>query len=60
MRRFTTSVFAFGLLVPLAACSDAPDGPGEVKLDVVKKDDLAQRLAALKGKVVVMDVWGEF
>jgi hypothetical protein len=56
MRRVATTAFAFALLAPLAACSDPPD----VKLEIVKKDELAKRLAALKGKVVVMDVWGEF
>ena len=40
--------------------STGPTRPSEVTLTVVKWPDLDRAIAAQKGKVVVLDVWGEF
>ena len=60
MRRFAPSLLAFGMLLPFAACDDSQQADGEVKLHVVKRQELSKRLEAFRGKVVVLDVWGEF
>ena len=60
MRRVGPSLLAFGMLLPFAACEDTQQANGEVKLEVVKREELAKRLEAFRGKVVVLDVWGEF
>ena len=60
MRCLTSSLFAFGSLLALSACGDTQQTPGDVKLEVVKRQDLDKRLEAFRGKVVVLDVWGEF
>jgi hypothetical protein len=61
--RGSTLLFAFALLVPLCACSNAPSksaGRGEVTLALVKQNEYVKTLDSMRGKVVVVDVWGEF
>jgi hypothetical protein len=50
-----------GLLVPMGhAAPEAPADKGQVALRDVKYDDLGQLVRAQKGKVVVVDFWGEY
>jgi thiol-disulfide isomerase/thioredoxin len=51
---------AIGILAVLAIASADFDPPTEVKLQVVKHKDYLKAVEALKGKVVVVDIWGEF
>ena len=60
MRCLPSSLLALGSLLALSACEDTQQASGEVKLEVVKRQDLDKRLEAFRGKVVVLDVWGEF
>ena len=60
MRCLSSSLLAFGSLLALSACEDAQQASGDVKLEVVKREELAKRLEAFRGKIVVLDVWGEF
>jgi hypothetical protein len=66
-------VFGPVLVLTFAACAapqappkaetkseKAPDGEPAVALQVVKWPELEKAIAAHKGKVVVLDVWGEF
>jgi hypothetical protein len=56
------------LLVAVCACdhasttAPAPAGgeDSDVKLTIAKRKDLSGALEAARGKVVVVDVWGEF
>jgi hypothetical protein len=53
------------LLLALAAPSmpdgrAAPETGGKVSLQDVKYDDLGKLVRSLKGKVVVVDFWGEY
>ena len=69
MRRYG---WAFLAALALAACSSPPRGDPthadkpstaqitEVKLTTAKWPDLESAIAAHKGKVVVLDVWGTF
>jgi thiol-disulfide isomerase/thioredoxin len=52
----TLLLFSLGLVsAPLAA-----DAPPVVKLDAVSYADLTAELRGLKGKVILVDVWGTF
>ncbi len=51
------------LFVVGAGCAGDDKAPGksdEVKLERIKAGDIEKVVAANKGKVVVVDVWGEF
>ena len=48
------------VFLALSACEDAQQASGDVKLEVVKREELAKRLEAFRGKIVVLDVWGKF
>jgi hypothetical protein len=62
-------VLCAGSLLAMAGCSAQPQ-PGDketaappdvaVTLERVKHAQLKERLAALRGKIVVIDFWGEF
>jgi hypothetical protein len=56
MNRRITGLAFFGLLC-LAASASA--GEGQVKLKLVKYDELKTLLADKKGKVVVIDFWSD-
>lgn len=56
MRRFIIIAAAPGFLAPLAH----PKDPPEITLEVVKQKGYADTLQRLRGKVVVVDVWGDF
>ncbi len=56
MRRFIIIAAALGFLAPLAH----PKDPPEITLEVVKQKGYADTLQRLRGKVVVVDVWGDF
>jgi hypothetical protein len=65
--RFLLLVLAFlGAVVLLAGCEPppsqtAPTGDGAtVELEVVKLAVLNKAIAANRGKVVLVDIWGEF
>ena len=53
---------AFGCMVVYEKTNDVPPPPKqeEVTLQVVKQKGYLQTLEGLRGKVVVVDVWGEF
>ncbi len=59
-------VLGAGLVSLVASNSAAPvppstEGqPGEVKLNVIKYRDLCSAIRQLRGRVVVVDIWGEF
>ena len=46
-----------GLAAPPAA---APEGDGKVTVQDIKYDDLGKLIRANKGKVIVVDFWGEY
>jgi hypothetical protein len=64
MRHTTRVRLMMGLLALLGAAtllsprSRAADTP--VTMKAVKYDDLAKEIRNLKGKIVVVDVWGEY
>jgi hypothetical protein len=41
-------------------CADGPAPSGEVKVAVVKHKQVLEALGKQRGKIVVIDVWGEF
>jgi len=41
-------------------CADDPAPAGGVKLEVVKHKQVLEALGKQRGKIVVLDVWGEF
>ena len=43
-----------------STCVLAAEPKDEIKLEKIKAADVEQAIAAHKGKVVVLDVWGEF
>ncbi len=47
-------------MLPLLALALLPADSPAVRLDSVRYDDLAAEVKALKGKVVLVDVWGTF
>ncbi len=49
-------LFALTLIFAAPAIADSPS----VTLDPIAYDDLAKEIAGLKGKVVLVDVWGTF
>jgi hypothetical protein len=54
------SLFAAAVaLSPLLAPADEPS-PADVQLKTIKYDALKEAVRAQKGKVVVVDFWGEF
>jgi thiol-disulfide isomerase/thioredoxin len=54
MRRF------LALAIGLLPASLAAEPPADVRLDSVSYSELASELKGLKGKVVLVDVWGTF
>jgi hypothetical protein len=67
MPRTLAALLIPGLLLPVFACNQAGDGNGqtgeansEVKLNVVKHTEVVKALEAARGKVVLIDLWGEF
>ena len=48
------------LCAALVTAGGAGAKTGDVKLEVVKHKDFLKALAKQKGKVVLVDVWGEF
>ncbi len=40
--------------------SPGDDNPGEVRLEIVKLDPFLKTLKGHLGKVVLLDIWGEF
>ncbi|HKA07498.1 MAG TPA: TlpA disulfide reductase family protein [Gemmataceae bacterium] len=48
------------LIVGLIPASLAAEPPADVRLDSVSYSELASELKGLKGKVVLVDVWGTF
>jgi len=48
------------LCATLVTAGGAGRPTGEVKLEVVKHKDVLKAVAKHKGKVVLVDVWGEF
>jgi hypothetical protein len=53
-------MIAVGLLAALFAGAAAAQEKKEIKLDVVKYDVLRDAVAKERGKVVLVDFWGEF
>ena len=51
---------AMGLLAALFAGAAPAQEKKEIKLDVVKYDVLRDAVAKERGKVVLVDFWGEF
>jgi hypothetical protein len=52
---------ATALVCAALVTAGSPGGAGaKVKLEVVKHKDFLKALAKQKGKVVLVDVWGEF
>ena len=51
---------ATALLLQAGTAGQVPAKETEVKLEVVKKDDYLKTMKELVGKIVVVDVWGEF
>jgi hypothetical protein len=47
------------MLLAAAACDKVP-ARNDVKLEVVKQSGYLKVLEGLRGKVVVVDIWGEF
>jgi len=56
--RLGAGAVLLGLLTTAGSLSPAADP--KIDLRTVKYDDLAKEIRALKGKVVVVDIWGEF
>jgi thiol-disulfide isomerase/thioredoxin len=47
-------------MLPLIALALLPAEPPAVRLDSIRYDDLMAEVTALRGKVVLVDVWGSF
>lgn len=65
LRSTTFRRVLIGAALALAGCTQTdkpaePIAPSEIKLEVVKYDQLETAIKAHSGKVVVVDVWGEF
>jgi thiol-disulfide isomerase/thioredoxin len=59
MRRACLALSILGfLLMPLSGAGQQQ--AEEVKLEVIKGEELPKRLEKMRGKVVVLDVWAEF
>jgi len=59
MRRVSAAIVALSGLSLFAACDDS-QSTGDVTLQVIKRAELAKKLEALQGKIVVLDMWAEF
>jgi thiol-disulfide isomerase/thioredoxin len=60
MRRITRGFAALGLFALLTSSANAPAADPKIELRTVKYDDLIKEVRALKGKVVVVDIWADF
>ena len=53
-------VFLAACLTLPASRAVAPEGDGKVTVQDIKYDDLGKLIRANKGKVIVVDFWGEY
>jgi hypothetical protein len=58
--RARRGVGLIGALLLLAGLPGSAQDKGPVKLDVVKYDGLKEAVVKQRGKVVLIDFWGEF
>ena len=58
--RFWKVVLLFGLGALLAIMPGSAQEKAEIKLDIVKYDGLKDAVLRNRGKVVLIDFWGEF
>jgi hypothetical protein len=62
MTRLTLPALALALMLGTAArpAPEPPQADGKVTLQDIKYDDLGKFIRSQKGKVVVVDFWGEY